>query len=227
MENFSNMREPISAQNSPARPSVNNTPEMTAQRQPAAKEQVDFAKLPDGVKLMCCWCVWKYEPRPSGKPAKVPYNPRTGMRADCSNPSTFGRLADVQNYAERGYDGVGVLVGNLSDGSRMVAIDIDKCINVQGSLSPMAADIIRAMGTYTEVSPSGQGIRILLAVPADFTYDSGRYYINNSSIGLEIYDSATTKKYVSVTGKTLTPGAGLELRGNELLAVLEKYSNIT
>ena len=131
---------------------------------------VDLTKLPGEVKLKCRFCVWRYEPRPSGKPAKVPYNPKTGMRADCSNPSTFGNRADVQNYAERGYDGIGVLVSNLDENFRMVAVDIDQCISAQGDLSDMADDIIQTMQSYTEISPSGHGIRILCKVPRNFTY---------------------------------------------------------
>lgn len=203
-------------------PNRNNIPEMGDQ-QLMAQAKVDFAELPEEMRQNYLYCVWKREPRPSGKPAKVPYNPRTGMRADCSDPSTFGTLADVQNYAERGYDGVGVLVTFLAGDTRMIAVNIDNCIDDNGNYSQTAIDIIQILGSYTEISPSGHGIRILVTVHSSFTYDSNRYYINNQKIGLEIYDPAYTKKYVSVTGHTLTPGIGLEQREKELMAVLEKY----
>ena len=49
----------------------------------------------------------------------------------------------------------------------------------------MAKDIIARMDSYTEYSPSGNGVRILFkaALPA---YDRERYYINNRRLGLEV-----------------------------------------
>ena len=44
--------------------------------------------LPASLKDRGLWCVWKYEQR-DGKPTKVPYNPRTGGRAQSNNPATF------------------------------------------------------------------------------------------------------------------------------------------
>lgn len=44
--------------------------------------------LPASLKDRALWCVWKYEQR-DGKPTKVPYNPRTGGRAQSNNPATF------------------------------------------------------------------------------------------------------------------------------------------
>lgn len=87
----------------------------------------------------------------------------------------------------------------------------------------MARDIVETMRSYTEYSPSGKGLRILFAVPEDFPYDKTRYYINNQSIGLEVYIAGCTQKYVTVTGDTLTPGRDLEERGEQLKTVLEKY----
>lgn len=53
------------------------------------------------------------------------------------------------------FDGIGIaLAGGLS------AIDIDHCIE-DGKLSEMAEDIITLADSYTEVSPSGKGIRII------------------------------------------------------------------
>lgn len=184
----------------------------------------NLANIPERAKLEGKFCCWKYQPRPNGaKPAKIPYNPQTGLPANVAEPNTFGSYEDVRDFAQKGYDGCGILVYPLSDGARLVVIDIDNCRDVQGSLSQMAADIIQTMRAYTEISPSGHGNRILCLVSAEFTFDIGRFYINNPSIGLEVYDWAVTKKYASVTGNTLTPGVDLEERDKELLAVLEKY----
>lgn len=94
--------------------------------------------LPSQLREHGLFCCWRYETRPgSDKPTKVPYNPRTGGKAQSTNPDTFAplavALAAVDSY---GYDGIGVGVfGTLG------AIDIDHCLDDNGALSDMAEDI--------------------------------------------------------------------------------------
>lgn len=166
------------------------------------------------------FCCWRYERRDgSEKPTKVPYNPRTGGKAQSTNPDTFAPLAVALASLEPGrYDGIGVGVFGS-----MGAIDIDHCIDETGEMSEMALDITRTMRAYTEKSPSGHGLRILFTVPKGFQYDKARYYINNQRAGLEVYIAGATQKYVTATGDALTPGLDLEEREEQLAAVLEKY----
>ncbi len=177
---------------------------------------------PENLPIKLCnigqFCCWRYEER-DGKRTKVPYNPRTGGRAQSTNPATFSPLTVALEAAKRGkYDGVGVgIFGTLG------AIDIDHCIDENGELSGMALDIKNIMQAYTEYSPSGKGFRILFTVQPDFQYDKARYYINNQKAGLEVYIAGCTQKYVTVTGNTLTPGMDLEERGEQLAKILEKY----
>ena len=174
--------------------------------------------LPAALRETGLFCCWRYEQR-DGKPTKVPYNPRTGGRAQSTNPSTFAPLPMARESLERGgYDGIGVgIFGSLG------AIDIDHCVSDAGELSEMAADIMQTMNAYTEYSPSGKGLRVLFAVPEGFQYDKARYYINNQRAGLEVYIAGITGKYVTVTGDTLTPGIDLEERGAQLAEILERY----
>ena len=174
--------------------------------------------LPAQLREQGLFCCWRYEER-DGKKTKVPYNPRTGGKAQSTNPATFTPLSVALRALERdGYDGIGVGVfGSLG------AIDIDHCVSEAGELSPMAYDIIDTMQGYTEFSPSGKGLRILFTVPEGFQYNKARYYINNQKAGLEVYIAGATQKYVTVTGNALTPRLALGERGEQLAAVLEKY----
>lgn len=178
--------------------------------------QVD--NLPAELRETGLFCCWRYEER-DGKKTKVPYNPRTGNRAKSTSPATFAPLPIALATLERGgYDGIGVgIFGSLG------AIDIDHCVGDTGELSEMAAEIMETMRAYTEYSPSGKGLRILFTVPDGFQYDKARYYINNQRVGLEIYIAGHTNKYVTVTGNALTPGLGLEERGEQLRVVLERF----
>lgn len=159
---------------------------------------IQVNNLPAKLRETGLFCCWRYEER-GGKRTKVPYNPRTGGRAQSTNPATFSPLAVALAALERGgYDGIGVGVfGNLG------AIDIDHCISDTGEISEMALDIVQTMNSYTEYSPSGKGLCILFTVPAEFQYDKARYYINRQKIGLEVYIAGCTNKFVTLTGNVL------------------------
>lgn len=183
-----------------------------------------IGNIPQSLQRDGLFCFFRLESRPgSDKPAKVPIDPKTGRQAKSTDPGTFGRFADVQNYAEAGYDGIGVgIFGHIA------AIDIDHCVETgpdgKPALTETAHDIVDMMqGAYMEYSPSGRGVRILCLVPDGFSYDKDIYYINNQRLGLEIYVAGATGKYVSVTGNTWTPGVDLSDQSNQLRAVMDKY----
>ena len=67
---------------------------------------VEYKNLPPALLRDGLFCVWKYENR-EGKPTKVPYNPRTGGRAQSTNPATFAPL-DTALAVLGQYDGLGV-----------------------------------------------------------------------------------------------------------------------
>ena len=110
---------------------------------------MQFNTLPDKLIECALWCVWKYEDR-EGKPTKVPYNPRTGGRAQSNNPATFSDFKTaVAAFGTCKYDGMGIGVF-----PPFAAIDIDHCVE-NGILSPLASDIVTHSKSYTEYSPSG------------------------------------------------------------------------
>lgn len=172
--------------------------------------------LPAALRRNGLFCCWRREQR-GERTTKVPYNPRTGGLAQSNNPDTFAPFQEALQAVGH-YDGLGVgIFGDLA------AIDIDHCIDSAGQWSGMAKDVVETMDCYTEVSPSGNGIRILFTVPKGFPYDTGRYYINNQKAGLEVYVAGVTRKYVSVTGYVLTPCDTLRQRDRQLAQVLERY----
>lgn len=172
------------------------------------------SNLPEYLRTHSRFCLWRYEVR-DGKQTKVPYNPHDPRRrAESNNPSTFGTLQEAAQQAQ-GFDGLGVgLFGELA------GIDIDHCIT-DGHLSPMAQDIVDTMASYTEISPSGEGIRILFTAPGA-EYDRSAYYLKRSEIGLEIYMAGMTNRYLTVTGNRISE-AGVEPRFDRLQQVLDRY----
>lgn len=153
--------------------------------------------IPQELMNEALWCVWKKEIR-GGKPTKVPYNPQTGQRAETNNPSTFSSftLAEETFKTDGEYDGVGILVSN-----GFSAVDIDHCIE-NGELSDLAKDICQKMNSYTEKSPSGTGLRIIIRGD-NLSYDKSKYYLKNPNNGVEFYISGMTNRFMTITGNTL------------------------
>ena len=70
----------------------------------------------------------------------------------------------------------------------------DDCAGDDGKPNPETQDIINAIGSYTEISPSGRGIRIIARgkLPGK--------EVNNRRLGREIYDG-TGGRYLTLTGQ--------------------------
>ena len=160
------------------------------------------------------FCLWKYEVV-NGRTTKVPYNPNSPQdKAKSNDPATFAPM-DTAAARANGFDGLGVGIFGTVAG-----IDIDHCMK-DGKLSAMAADIVETMDAYTEISPSGEGLRILFLAPG-FQYDTGKYYIKDSKQGLELYIAGMTQRYLTVTGNTLRSRDILD-RSDRLQTILDKY----
>ena len=134
------------------------------------------------------WVAWKYEQR-NGRSTKPPVDPRTGRYADVSNPATWGSFdAALAVMGQHGLAGVGLVLTGKSD---IVGIDLDHCITDAGSYSPLAAEVLEFGETYAEVSPSGEGIRILARGELDSA-------LKDDAGGIEVYSSG---RYLTITGQ--------------------------
>ena len=166
------------------------------------------------------FCFWRMETR-KGDITKVPYNPNDPKCcAQTNRPETFGTFGEAM-AACRQYGGTGI--GVLND-QGLWGIDIDHCVDENGQFSELAKDIIRIMNSPTELSPRGGGVHIYF-MAAHTDYSKARYYINNHDIGLEVYPSGESPKYLTVTGRHVdgTPADISGDRSAEIMQVLEKY----
>lgn len=123
---------------------------------------------------------------------KVPYQPETGLGAKSNDPSSFVPYKTAVQAS--GYDGIGIGIFN-----GICAIDLDNFVSDSGYYTQTAAEIVALMHSYTEYSPSGNGLHILFSAKG-FQYDTKRFYIMNHQAGIEAYVAGATSKYVTVTG---------------------------
>src|ERR1700674_3350227 len=103
------------------------------------------------------WVCWRKEQR-QGKPTKVPYCATTGRYAQSDNPQTWASYPQaVQAQRARRYDGVGYMFCRDYTG-----VDLDHCVNPDGSIDPWARAYLDQLPSYAEYSPSKTGIHILV-----------------------------------------------------------------
>lgn len=164
---------------------------------------------PDGIpaklKATPRWLAWKLEARDgkNGKLEKIPYDPRTERRATGDGFrdgwSSFGEA--IAAYQRGGFAGIGFA---FDDADRICGIDLDDCRHPDGRLEAWAAEIVAAIDGYTEVSPSGTGVKIY--VEADLQFDSGRGGKNFGHV--ELYRAG---RWFAVTGACLNDGTPVDV----------------
>ncbi len=178
-------------------------------------------ELPQELKFNALWCCWKYV-EVDGKMTKKPFNVLTGFGAKSNDPSTFVGYPTLLKYIPKylRYDENDKQVGGVGLGifRGYSAVDIDHCVDENGNISEMAKDIIDFCQSYTEYSPSKTGIRIIFKTQTQI--DKSEYYINNANLGLEIYISDNTNKFVTITGNKISGDIINEI---DIMPLLNKY----
>lgn len=150
------------------------------------------------------WVAWSNEERHSNDGTvtytKPPLNPRTGSYASVSAPRTWGTFSQAMRYYENGdADGIGYV---LTSDDPYTVVDADDCYDASGILYPKAQALIETINSYTETSPSGTGIHIL--VRSKLPGEGGK------SGKLEMYDQ---RRYITVTGRRIE-SAPSDIAGN-------------
>jgi putative DNA primase/helicase len=162
------------------------------------------------IRALRQWLVWRLEER-HGRPTKIPYSPATGQRASSTTPENWVSYQEaVRACKEHGYDGIGFV---FSKDDPFCGLDLDDCLDPKtGELESWARQIVEELDSYTEISPSGTGVHILMRA----TLPVGR----NRKGRFEAYDKG---RYFTVSGKHLagTPRA-IENRQEELQDVVRR-----
>lgn len=148
--------------------------------------------IPDGIpaelRSIRRWVLWRWQLR--DKWTKPPYTVRGGS-ASTTDPRTWtAHTAVLAAYQAGGWSGIGLV---LTDDDDLAGIDLDHCRDPDsGRVEPWALEIAQTINSYTEASPSGTGLRIIVRakLPA-----GGRKRGN-----VEVYESG---RYLTITGHRL------------------------
>ena len=170
------------------------------------------ANAPAGARDSPQWVTWKYIER-DGKPTKSPINPHTGEFASSTNASTWGTFdeAIAACRQDAGLAGVGFV---FTADDPYCGVDLDDCRDPDsGQLTDWAREIIEQLASYSEVSPSGTGIKVFVKATKPGSRCRKAYHEGE----VEIYDR---DRFFTVTGERLseTP-TSIETRQEQLDAL--------
>lgn len=124
------------------------------------------------------WVAWREETRRradgSTHRTKIPLDPsRNGQAQIPTNPATWATRERAETAWRKRYDdgrrgGVGLVLGELEDGTLLMGLDLDGCVDPETKkIKSWAAEVLDRFHTYAEVSPSGKGIKAFYLVAAE------------------------------------------------------------
>lgn len=153
------------------------------------------AAIPDELKSQPRWAPWRATFNAKrGKFDKIPHRADVPeYRLSTANPDrwfTFRAAVSTYEREAPSFAGVGYV---MTRPHGIVGVDLDDCVH-DGDVADWAQEIVDALASYTEVSPSGKGLRIFARGEAsDWT---------NHTVGVEVYGGAEPR-FLTLTGQHL------------------------
>jgi putative DNA primase/helicase len=159
------------------------------------------------------WVVWGIREAE----LKAPFNPASLlagklMPAKAGVSGTWGSYIDAVNCVNCG---LAQGIGFEFVGDDIFGVDLDHVIDETGTLTSQAAEVIRSLNSYTEISPSGKGVHIFVLAPnAEIVRHRKKEFF------LEIYNKG---RYFTVTGNVFGTPKSIETRTAELQLIHDKF----
>src|SRR5690349_21173832 len=122
--------------------------------------KVNFDSIPLVCRDKIRWVLWNWTwNEKEQRWTKPPFRIVGPWRASSTNPATWGTLDRAKLAYESGNaDGIGFVLG---DG--YLGIDLDDCRDPEsGVIEPWAETYMSRLHSYTEISPSGTGIKVFV-----------------------------------------------------------------
>ncbi len=208
---------------------------------------MDFDGIPEDLKVQRRFVNWRYkrvrDKKGGYKWTKPPYQARNPKElAAVDDSGTWASFDEARAAYERGEcDGIGYV---LIEDDDLFGVDYDGCVDpVTDEISADALEIIDALDSYTTLSPSGTGVRILARGKLPLSgrrkgkremYQDGRYLtLTGQSIGAErpiaarqaqiedihrrIFGDAPKQKQGASASKSSATHSGMRLDDAQLL----------
>ncbi|MBI5764297.1 MAG: hypothetical protein HZA51_12315 [Planctomycetes bacterium] len=180
------------------------------------------------------WVCFRYIKR-GGKQTKCPVNPMTGAQASSINSATWASFDQAVEKCKQCPDlaGIGFVFTPDDD---YCGVDLDDCIDqATGEVKPWATRILNELSSYSEISPSGCGVKTFLRArkPGERCrkkyhdgeveiYDQGRFFVVTGNrlpdFGVEVKErqEEIARLYADVFGNKKSPQSPISLAMDEL-----------
>ncbi len=164
---------------------------------------VSAATIPAELRELPQWVRWKAIPD-EPKPRKIPIHQSDPRCASSTDPETWGPYdVALANVGQHGTCGIGFMFAPPYFGA-----DLDNQV-VNGVVTETAKAIVKDFSTYTEISPSGEGLHIIGGGSLNGHRGINRKVAcpGGGETGVEVYDSG---RFFATTGNHLY-GTPLEI----------------
>jgi primase-polymerase (primpol)-like protein len=150
--------------------------------------------IPAELRARPQWVAWRFERR-HGRWTKVPIDPKTGRAASSTDPSTWGRFEQAVAYSEaHQLDGGGFV---FAPDDPYAGVDLDDAIDSEtGTVAEWAIPILDKLNSYTELSPSGTGVKVIVRARKSGKRCKGMYQGRK----VEVYNQ---HRFFALTGAVL------------------------
>jgi len=179
-----------------------------------------FESIPARLKNLKHRVVWRARwDAKRGRWTKPP-SQTSGCPASHSNPAHWDTFeCTCFTYKRGGWSGIGYV---LAADDLLTGIDLDHCRDLEtGKIASWALRIVKRCGSYSEVSPSGTGIRIFIIGKLPGTGRKRRLPDCGDDAAIEIYDK---QRFLTLTGHGLKNSpATIKRRQRVIDAIMEEF----
>jgi hypothetical protein len=160
----------------------------------------NFNHIPDELKALPQWECWRVV-KDGEKDRKIPINAHTGQRypKDEFTSEKMGTASfDVAFDCFDNNDAITGVGFRFKESDPYCGVDLDDCRDREtGELDDRAAEIVREFATYTEVSPSGTGVKMFCRgrIPSAIT----KTFVSET-LSVEAYSDG---RFFAITGQVL------------------------
>ena len=158
------------------------------------KTSISVESIPEELKACNQWVMYRLMKKPGKvKPDRVPMRANFS-NASVTNPKTWCSFDDaVSALKKKNFNGIGFV---FTKDDSYCGVDMDSCVNPKTNIiESWAKDWIDKFASYTELSPSGTGVHII--VKGKLLSEKGK-----KKEDYEIYDR---KRFFTVTGNIISP----------------------
>jgi putative DNA primase/helicase len=174
------------------------------------------SNIPDVIKKINQWVYWIPGLRSNGKTSKPPRG-RKGPNEWQFPKNQYSFHEAFRLFTEKKPSNIGGIGIAFNGSEPFTAFDLDNCLK-DGKLEPWARSIVDSCDSYTEISPSGNGLRIFVSGKIPGIEPKRKFG------DLEIFSA---KGYVTVTGNVFEKRKELRENIPAMTSIYKKYSEKT